>query len=319
MITELPEQDSWVFRIGEIVCYVADPSTEVHQARTKTDSKFLEVNPETREIIGRPPWRAGKCRKVKTHHPKLLAYISKCAGVITQVPDTKVNITTLGQKYGEEVEDLHLSGYLIEPFPDFFCPEKDATVASLYVPTRHMYPFAYAIELHKGLFPREYHGSIYSAMERMCNFSLVYQQYIKGQWPSAILYFAGIYLGAELIVVGDAVRIRSEFLEKRCHEIMIVKSIKLKYNNLEPEEDGSVTGEKFALRRLLFRGYGYTTDEDHINVGEEVPFSEEFAAHKAMRQQQKSVTWYRIGQPGQEMEVDFSRIIGRLFEASGKF
>ena len=254
-----------------------------------------------------------------THHPKLLADIWKCAGVITQVPDTKVNITTLGQKYGEELEDLHLSGYLIEPFPDFFCPEKDATVASLYVPTRHMYPFAYAIELHKGLFAREYHGSIYSAMERMCNFSLVYQQYIKGQWPGAILYFAGIYLGAELIVVGDAVRIRSEILEKRCHEIMIVKSIKLKYNDLEAEDDGSVTGEKFGLRRLLFRGYGYTTDKDHINVGEEVPFSEEFAAHKAMRQQQKSVTWYRIGRPGQEMEVDFSRIIGRLFEAPGKF
>ena len=60
MITELPEQDSWVFRIGEIVCYIADTSTEVHQARTKTDSKFYQVNPENREIIGRPPWRAGK-------------------------------------------------------------------------------------------------------------------------------------------------------------------------------------------------------------------------------------------------------------------
>ena len=254
-----------------------------------------------------------------TYYPKLLADIWKRAGVITQVPDTKVNVTTLGQKHGEEVEDLHLSGYLIEPFADFLCPEKDATVASLYVPTRHIYPFAYAIELHKGLHAREYHGSIYSAMERMCNFSLVYQQYIKGQWPGAILYFAGIYLGAELIVVGDAVRIRSEILEKRCHEIMIVKSIKLKYNDLEPEDDGSVTGEKFGLRRLLFRGYGYTTDPDHINRGDEVPFSEEFAVHKAMRQQQKSVTWYRIGKPGQEMEVDFSRIIGRLFEAAGKF
>ena len=253
------------------------------------------------------------------HHPKLLVDTRKCAGVITQVPNTNVTIWTLGEKRGEEEDGLHLSGYLIEPFPDFFRPEKDATVASLYVPIRNMCPFTYAVELHKGLFAREYHGSIYSAMERMCNFSLVYQQYIKGQWPGAILYFAGIYLGAELIVVGDAVRIKSEILEKRCHEIMIVKSIKLKYNDLEAEDDGTVTGEKFGLRRLLFRGYGYTTDNTHLNVGEEVPFSEEFVVHKAMRQQQKSVKWYRIGKPGQEMEVDFSRIIGRLFEAAGKF
>lgn len=254
-----------------------------------------------------------------THHPKLLADTRKCAGVITQVPDTKVYVRTLGEEHGEEKEGLHLSGYLIEPFADFFRPEKDATVASLYVPTRNMCPFTYAVELHKGLFAREYHGSIYSAMERMCNVSLVYQQYIKGQWPGAILYFAGIYLGAELIVVGDAVRIRSEYLEKRCHEIMVVKSIKLKYNDLKEDEDGTVTGEKFGLRRLLFRGYGYTTDKDHLNRGEEVPFPKEFEAHKAMRQQQKSHTWYRIGKPAQEMEVDFSRIIGRLFEAAGKF
>ena len=60
MITELPEQDSWVFRIGEIVCYIADASTEFHQAHTKTDSKFFQVNAETRKILGRPLWRAGK-------------------------------------------------------------------------------------------------------------------------------------------------------------------------------------------------------------------------------------------------------------------
>ena len=60
MITELPEQDSWMFRLGEIVCYIEDVTTEFRQAHVKTDSKFFQINPETREIIGRPLWRAGK-------------------------------------------------------------------------------------------------------------------------------------------------------------------------------------------------------------------------------------------------------------------
>ena len=40
---------------------------------------------------------------------------------------TKVTVKTLGEKYGEEHDGLHLSGYLIEPFPDFFQVHRSAS------------------------------------------------------------------------------------------------------------------------------------------------------------------------------------------------
>ena len=54
MMTELPKQDSWVFRLGEIVCYIEDATTELRQARVKIDSEFWQINPKTREIILEP-------------------------------------------------------------------------------------------------------------------------------------------------------------------------------------------------------------------------------------------------------------------------
>ena len=240
--------------------------------------------------------------------------------MIAQVPDHVVTPKMLREKYGEEILPLHLSGYLIEPFPDVFSPKKDTELASLYIPIRNICPFTYAIELHKGRPTRSYHGSMFCAMERMATFSLVYQQYIRAKWPDCLIYYGGIYLGAELLVVGDAVRIKSEFIEKGCYEILIINSIKLKVNNIQAEPDGkTVTGESAGLRRLYFRGCGYTTNRYHPYAGGLVSFTEEVNIHPAMRQQQRSLKWYRIGDPGEDMEVDFSRVIGRLFESSGKF
>ena len=61
-------------------------------------------------------------------------------------------------------------------------------------------------------------------------------------------------------------------------------------------------------------GHGFTTDKNHPHVGEPI----EANIHPAMRQQQDAVKWYRIGNPDDEMEVDFSRVIGRLFESAGR-
>lgn len=127
------------------------------------------------------------------------------------------------------------------------------------------------------------------------------------------MYYGGIYLGAELLVVGDAVRIESNFKIKGCYEILIINSIKLRFNGIQPEPNGrTVTGKRADFQRLYFRGHGFTTDKNHPHVGEPI----EANIHPAMRQQQDAVKWYRIGNPDDEMEVDFSRVIGRLFESA---
>lgn len=72
MLTELPQQGSWVPRIGEIVVYISDAKTEFRQARIVTDSSFWLINPENRQLLGRPEWRAGKQLIMMVFHPHLL-------------------------------------------------------------------------------------------------------------------------------------------------------------------------------------------------------------------------------------------------------
>lgn len=58
MLTELPQQGSYVFRIGEIVAYLPDAKTTFRQEHT--DGEFWMEDHETGKLLGRPPWLAGK-------------------------------------------------------------------------------------------------------------------------------------------------------------------------------------------------------------------------------------------------------------------
>ena len=171
------------------------------------------------------------------------------------MPDTVVTPRMFEEEHGEETFPLHRSRYLIEPLPEMASSKKDTGLASIYVPFRNICPFAYAIDIHKGRPTSSYHGSMFCAMERMATLSLVYQQYVRAKWPHALMYYGGIYLGAELLVVGDAVRIESNFKIKGCYEILIINSIKLRFNGIQPEPNGrTVTGKRADFQRLYFRG-----------------------------------------------------------------
>ncbi|PYI05039.1 hypothetical protein BO78DRAFT_408605 [Aspergillus sclerotiicarbonarius CBS 121057] len=171
--------------------------------------------------------------------------------------------------------------------------------------------------------PREgLHPSIEYAMTIMSSFSLLDKYYFKGTWPDASIYCRGIFLGAELLVVGDAVRLKPAGYNEHTHEtrhvtdVMVIEEIRLELKQCDDELKSKQLAEKYQVR---IRGKVYTTSHRRVylansNLQPTNPLNpDEVVDAFHIVGMNGYGDWYHV-HPGATVDVSQDMILGRLYE-----
>ncbi|OJJ47796.1 hypothetical protein ASPZODRAFT_131370 [Penicilliopsis zonata CBS 506.65] len=294
-LEKLTLQPSYVPRAGELVLWI--PSLDGELRWNFAKSRIQIFSRDEKKWLGDPEW---------------------CAGVITQTPEEAIVIHDL-QHTTEKAWDLNYSGFRVETFPDPNSTDKSYSLHYKYIPLKCIKPFN-SLELFCEDIEHA-HPSIRHAMVVMSSFSLLDKYRFKGTWPNGSIYCRGIFLGAELLVVGDAVRLKprgydvdSEVLNDAV-DVMVIDSIRLVLRNCA----GDVTkaeqlAEQYSVR---FQGKVYTrfpkradnqaspltplTHDEIVNAFQYVGMGGYGA-------------WYRTHSPEKSVEVSQDMIIGRCYE-----
>ncbi len=86
--------------------------------------------------------------------------------------------------------------------------DKTPSFRSAYRHVRHLRPLAYYGEVLAGV-PREHwHASVHNALKAMASQAPSCKRRYRGKYPFASVLCQGMWVGSELIVVGDAIRVR---------------------------------------------------------------------------------------------------------------
>ena len=231
-------QSSYIPRAGELVLWV--PSLEGELSWRKGKGRIQQYSQKQSRWLGMPDWRAG---------------------VICQVPEEQVLLRDL-VKTTPKKKSVNYSGFRIETFPDPSSRDEGCSSHYKYVPLKCIKPFN-AWELFLADVDREkFHRSIEYALTVMSSFSLFNKFHFKGTWPNASIYSRGIFIGAELLVVGDAVRLKAEGYSvdygarSRVTDIMVIESIRIKLTNCVDDARSDQLAAKYAVR---IQGSVYTT------------------------------------------------------------
>lgn len=148
----------------------------------------------------------------------------------------------------------------------------------------------------------------------MATFSLALPLRFTGAWPNAHLLHAGIFLGAELIVVGDAVRVSPAALMPR-GGVLVVSAVVLTLEGLGRDLPPfrRVTGDKCRGIGVRVQGRLYASASEEGGDGSACLDGDEWPP--AMRDGGEGERWRRVGQEGVFYAVPLSLVQGRLYEA----
>ena len=323
-ITKLQMQHSFVPRIGELVLWCPFWPEDLDLVRNPQTGHFRFFSFEQRKWAGAPVWKGG---------------------VVSATPDSSgappdfADLVSKPSKHNA----INNSGFRVETFPD---PNDDLNKSFSkqykYISLRQIRPLPHWQFLLKGIDLEKIDPSVKYALTCMNSVSLFERHMIKGEWPNAKVLCKGMFLGSELIAVGDAVRILPDeplktVLETgspaepaRCEDILVIDSVRL---NLHDIQDSHVSvDDSFLSTRssITLVGHGYTLNPAHS-------FDTIRALHASIPEQHikppkplnsetvKSAIptvgaalygpWYRLNEPTKRYEISFDRILGRLYEA----
>ncbi|KAH0828244.1 hypothetical protein AYO21_03801 [Fonsecaea monophora] len=276
----------------------------------------------------------------KTQEYKFYSFTQKCfhgfptwrGGVITAVPSA---IATDGPIDFPDIQDLpskqnnlNTGGFRVETFPD---PndEEDKTMSKQYryLPLRNIRPLSHWQMLLRGTPRNQWHPSIEHALTCMTSISLLEKWYFKGDWPYATIRCKGIYIGPELITVGDAVRIAPREKGKGCTDVLVVESIRLHLDDIKAEHVAPDSPLLSTRSYITLVGKGYTIDQSrHHQLKPEDASSQSGGAEAVSQDEIKTVfrpvgsalygPWYRLHEAHQRYEISHDQILGRLCEGA---
>jgi hypothetical protein len=285
----LKEREQWIPRIGEIVLYLQEMRSGVDLFRHEGTGEYQLYDEETEEFLGSPPWRAG---------------------VVGEVPVSRCDVADLHADNDEP--NVIYSGVRIEPFPDPNGTDKSLSKRHKYVPLRQTRPFVLWNDLLQQVPQEQWHATIINAMTVSSTLSLMGKYRVRGTWPKADLYCHGLYIGHEMLVVGDTIRLlpnRSKADQTRCADILVIKSIRLKWSNLDLASNNDYDESRPYNSDIWVYGSAYTSDPTRMN-------KEDLSDGNAEPPKAASAygEWYPLHPITKELAVPFSRVLGRLHE-----
>ena len=312
-LTSMELQHSFIPRIGELVLWIPQ-FLHQHSLMIDENSEYKFYSFDQKCFHGHPSWRAG---------------------VIAQVPSAKAQNGLIDfpdiQGLPDKKTALNTSGFLVETYPD---PndevDKSASKQSKYVPLRDIRPLSHWRILLRGIPRDRWHASIKNALTCMTSMSLLEKFWFSGQWPNAHIRCKGLFLGPELIIVGDGIRIRpAEPLpgtKSTCTDVLVVEQIRLNLLDIKEHFTYPESEHLASSYTITLKGRGYTIDEsrsyqtqstdssDLRLVPSQVPLHEVKTIFKAVGAADYG-KWYYLHHPLRRYEISHDMVLGRLYEA----
>ena len=318
-LTSIEHQHAFVPRVGELVLFCPNFLDQHYLMLDEATQEYKFYSFQQKCYHGFPSWRAG-----------VIAEIPSATGADGPVdfPD----IQDLPQKHNS----LNTGGFRVETFPDpNNAADKTASKQCRYLTLRNIRPFSHWHMLLRGIPRTKWHASIEHALTCMTSISLLEKFYFKGDWDLgksfgyASLRCKGIFIGAELITLGDTVRIASQRKgKKRCTDALVVESIRLhligvKSEHVQPNSpllssDTSITlvGKAYTLDKSRhYRLQGTHRDTSQNIDLEAVPPEDVKTVFRPVGSAMYG-EWYPLHAAKQRYEISYDQILGRMYEAA---
>lgn len=275
----------WEPRVGDIVLYVRDLPDDVHILRYPITEDYRMYDEKEKQWLEQPVWEAG---------------------MVSQTPTEEITIDDLCEN-GQKERNVTYSGVRVEPLPNVNSSDKSLSKRHKYIPVRHTRPFILWKQfLHQH---KEWHPTILNAQAITTTLSLTGRYRFKGVWPEASIYCRSLYLGYEMLAVGDAVRLlpNAKLGQSVCTDILIIKSIRLKWSNLDMASGNDWDKGRPYNSAVHIFGAAYTSDPSRQN-------NEWLSDSQSSQTTDDYGKWYPLHPPSKELAVPYSRIVGRLYE-----
>ena len=280
----------WHPRTGEIVLYVRGllpPS--MHIMYRSATGNFQIYDEKLKEWAGIPVWEAG---------------------LVVQTP-TKPPTTEDICEDGDKQSNVTYYGLRVEPLPSVNNADKSLSKRHVYIPLRQIRPFIFWKQILRQVSKEEWHPTILNALTVTSSFSLLGKHRFRGSWPNAYIYCHGVYIGYELLAVGDTVRLlpRQEIGKPKCTDIMEIKSIRLKLSDLDQASNNDWDNGQPYKSEVWIYGTAYTSDMSRSS-------KEWFSEHNSQPPKASGgyTEWYPLHPASKELAVTYNRVLGRLFE-----
>ncbi|RMZ82584.1 hypothetical protein DV738_g1512, partial [Chaetothyriales sp. CBS 135597] len=305
-LTQVQHQHSFVPRVGELVLWIPHFDDDHYLMLNDQTAQYMFYSFKDAAWHGYPKWRAGVVTAVPTK-------VSQNGTI--DFPDILDN--------PPKTTALNTSGFRVETFPD---PndelDKSASKQYKFLPLRNIRPLSHWQILLQNLPEVNVSPSFKYALTCMTTISLVEKVKAVGRWPSAHIVCKGVYLGAELITTGDAIRLAPQNPSDICSDVMIVESIRLNLDDIQPEHVLHSSQLLCGRSSITFVGIAYTLTvppDDIVSRYWHVkptPVSPDVV--KTFFRPVGSTEygdWYHLHDPDKRFEVSHDQVLGRLYEA----
>ncbi|KAK5111937.1 hypothetical protein LTR85_011684 [Meristemomyces frigidus] len=298
LLKEWKELPSYVPRQGELVLFVRHlgPNETLGWGSTAQTYRIIDLNSMT--WVEKPKWEAG---------------------VVTQMPTEEVTDDDLFSIPASKQHSVVNSGFRIEPLSLPNSVSKQYTKQHKYVPLHATRPLALWKECLHGLHEKEWHPTVRHALTVTNTCCVIGRYHFKGTWPEATIFAQGIYIGPELVAVGDAVRLHSRRGDQQTvTDVMIITAIKMRLVNLDEASDDDYDEGHPYNTCIHVSGRTYTQDprRSFDGVGK-VPIQSD--SPLLPRSMQELGVWYYVCDPRKRMariEVPYQRVIGRCYDSA---
>lgn len=288
LLEDIRNNEQWMPRSGDVVLFVRNLPAGVKFVRHEITSDIQLYDTRSGECFGVPLWEAGVVSQ-------------------TSSQTTKVDL----HDSGESETNVTQSGVRIEPFPGLNASDKSLSKRHKYVALRQTRPFILWSDLLDNIDETDWHPTVMNALTAASTLSLMVNYRFRGTWPNAIVYSHGIYIGFEMLAVGDTVRLipgaKSE--QTVCTDIMVIKSIRLKWTNLDKASSNDFDESEPYKSEIWIYGCAYTTDparsdKQWLTDQNKLPpkAADEYGP------------WYPLHPASKELAIPCARILGRLHE-----
>ncbi|KAJ4358053.1 uncharacterized protein N0V89_002632 [Didymosphaeria variabile] len=283
LLKKVRRDPQWIPRVGDILLYVRNVLEGCEIAQDPQTCEYHVYDPNTHKFVKQAVWEVG----------------------------------IVGQAPAEPAEDgksdwyVSRTGVRVEPVPNPNETNKSLSKRYTYVPIEHTRPFC-LWEAYVGYIPRdERHPTIQNAFTVSATMSLVGKHRFHGKWPDAQIYCHAIYVGSELIAVGDTVRLapKAGDEDNAVTDVLVVKTVRLKLSNLDNASSNDYDEGRHYNSEIWIYGSAYTTVASRS--------SKEWLSEQNAEIPKSASgygSWYPLHPATKELAVPFSRIVGRLYE-----
>ncbi|KAL0264576.1 hypothetical protein SLS55_000526 [Diplodia seriata] len=290
VLDELSKQGQWIPRPGELVLFERNLSPGATEVRFDDATGEFKVWSVTHRRFGtHPRWEAG---------------------IVTQTAAETPHVEDLTNETDKQYQ-RNYSGFRVEPIADPNSTVKHWSKKHRYLPLTAIRPFSFWSEFLHGVPEQEWQPTIKHAFTAMSSFSLVEKQRFKGTWPTATIACRGIYIGPELVLCGDTVRLMPSQQGADVTDILRITSINLRLMNLDTTSDDDYDQGHPYNSAVHITGKAFTSEP--TRAASRIPLTEIERSRMPIEGYEEE--WYWLHAPEKSLRIPFSRILGRCFEA----